>query len=443
MAFSGGSLSRLISFRNNRKFPMHQINQNRVLVLGDDMRIFLAVVRSLGRAGLEVHAIPFESDAPALTSKYVKVVHRLPLFATAPEAWTAGLLGLLHKGAYDMVIPCDDRAILALDLNRDCFAGHRIAIPNPKMMDLLFDKERTHALCETLGIPVVKELRLDESAASRDLAASIGLPLVVKPRRSYWPDRLETWGKVHIIEDERQLDETLAAIDDKQRYLAQSYFEGAGVGVSVLAHEGEILQVFQHRRLRERRGGVSTCRVSEPVNPELLKACEKICGHTSLSGVCMFEFRYNLESHAWVMIEVNARFWGSVPLPVSLGVDFPLFLYDLAVNGKVRARAGYSAGIRSRNLALDGLELLARLQRMRARELAGWAGDVVGFLSQPLRWLTGSERSDSFVGDDLKPAFAEIAGLLRHARRKLRANPEKGLAAAGGCAPEMTFTRDA
>ena len=52
--------------------------KERVLVLGDDMRIFLAVVRSLGRAGKEVHVVPFNWNAPALKSKYIAKIHYFP-----------------------------------------------------------------------------------------------------------------------------------------------------------------------------------------------------------------------------------------------------------------------------------------------------------------------------------------------------------------------------
>jgi predicted ATP-grasp superfamily ATP-dependent carboligase len=383
------------------------------------MRIFLAVARSLGRAGVEVHAIPFDRHAPALKSRYVKKVHQLPLYSVSPGAWKQGVLELLDNTSYDLVIPCCDRAILALDINRGDFTGHRIAMPNPRMMELLFDKERTHEMCVSLDIPVVKEVKLNHNTAARELAETIGFPLVLKPRRSYWPDKLDTWGKVHIIDGERDLGQTLSGVDDRSRYLAQSYFEGAGTGVSVLAREGEILQAFQHRRLRERRGGVSTCRISEPVDAALLQACEKICRTTSLTGVCMFEFRCNLSTYAWVLIEVNARFWGSLPLPVSLKVDFPIFLFDLMVEGRVRPSTTYEAGVWSRNMALDGLELLARLRRLKRGEAASWLRDVAGFATQPFRWFTGAERSDSFVSDDLRPAFWEIFEVLRQVRLKL------------------------
>ena len=393
--------------------------KKKVLVIGDDMRIFLAVARSLGRAGMEVHAVPFDPHSPALTSRYVRKVHHLPAIADDTSRWVSGLVDVLGADSFDLVIPCCERAIIAIDLHRSRFAACRMAMPNPAMMTTLFDKEKTHELCLALGIPVVSEITLGASTSAADLGGQIPYPIVLKPRKSYWSDRLETWGKVFILEREAELAQTLNLIGDRTRYLAQSYFEGEGVGVSVLAREGRILQAFQHRRLRERKGGVSTCRISEAVNPELLEACAKICQSTALTGVSMFEFRVNLQSHKWVLIEVNARFWGSMPLPLALGVDFPVLLCDLLVDGREPEAVAYRAGAVSRNLMLDGVELLSRLRKLRRNSLLPWLGDAGGFMLQPLRWLTGAERSDSFVLDDLRPAFQEITAVLGQLTRQL------------------------
>ena len=47
----------------------------------------------------------------------------------------------------------------------------------------------------------------------------------------------------------------------------------------------------------------------------------------------MFEFRVDNGSGAWALLEVNARPWGSLPLPVALGADFPYRWYRLLVEG--------------------------------------------------------------------------------------------------------------
>ena len=127
----------------------------------------------------------------------------------------------------------------------------------------------------------------------------------------------------------------------------------------------------------------------------------------------MFEFRWNSENRDWILLETNARFWGSSPLPLSLGVDFPRFLYDLLVHHVQHPPVQYAAGVRSRNLLLDGFNLFAGVRGLRPSEIGAWFSGVGDFLTQPVRWLTGRERSDTFVRDDPRPAIRECALLLR------------------------------
>ena len=400
--------------------------REKVLVFGDDMRIFLAVVRSLGRAGKEVHAAPLNWHSPALKSKYVSKVHYFPRYSDDSVAWRRSVLDVLRANAFKLVVPCNDPAILAFHMHRQEFAGVPIAIPDSTTMNIFFDKECTNQLCVELGIPVVESTRISPINTAQHLVGRFGLPLVLKPRRSYWIDKLESWGRVSIVESEQELQKLLRAIEEHSRYLVEAYFDGVGVGVSVLAQNGKIRHAFQHRRLREGRGGSSSYRVSEPVDEKLYGACKKICDYTNLTGVCMFEFRYNPMNHNWVLLETNARFWGSLPLPLSLGVDFPRYLYDLLVHQIQHAPVQYQAGIRSRNLVLDGFNLLSGARDLRWQQIGPWITDLMSFLSQPMRWLSGQERSDSFVRDDVSPALWECATFLRSLsqKRTLSRNPE-------------------
>jgi predicted ATP-grasp superfamily ATP-dependent carboligase len=391
----------------------------RVLVFGDDMRIFLAVVRSLGRSGKEVHAVPFNWHAPALKSRYIAATHLVPRYSDDPTGWLGAVRNLLEQYRFDLIVPCcDDRSILAFDRHRDEFAKYCVAIPASNAMDLLFDKAQTRALCVRLGISITAGAVLGPADTASDLITRYGLPLVVKPARSYSLDRLDAWGKVFVVETAAELDRVLSQIADRERYLVEQYFDGVGKGVSVLAHEGRILNAFQHRRLREGWGGSSSHRMSEPIDPALFHACKEIANFTALSGVCMFEFRFNLDTRRWILIETNARFWGSLPLPISLGVDFPRYLYDLLVRQQIHPQMPYQEGVTSRNVTLDALNLMSDFRRRRPGEFGSWLSAAGSFVTQPVRWATGQERSDSFVWDDLLPAFSECAQLTELIREK-------------------------
>lgn len=383
-------------------------NSGRVLVLGDDMRVFLTVVRALGRAGKIVDAAPFDHRSPALRSRYIDTVHSLPDYAADPASWRSNLRRLLDEYGYDLVVPCVDPAIIALDSDRSAHAGAIVAIPDAAAMDVFFDKERTHGMCRDLGVATCPATRLDLVADPDALVARFGLPLVIKPSRSYTSERMQTAGKVEIIHSEGELAGVLAGIEEPAAYLVEGFFDGDGTGISLLAKDGEILQAFQHRRLREGKGGCSSYRISETLHPEMLEACQRICRHTRHTGVCMFEFRRDPKSGQWVLLEINARFWGSMALPLALGVDFPNMLYDLLVHDIVHPRRDYRVGVRSRNLVLDGYNIAMRpFQAPRVSPMR-WSLDFLDYLLLPLRLATGGEHSDSLVLDDVGPGLWEF-----------------------------------
>jgi predicted ATP-grasp superfamily ATP-dependent carboligase len=72
----------------------------------------------------------------------------------------------------------------------------------------------------------------------------------------------------------------------------------------------------------------------------------------------MVEFKVAPDGTPYLM-EVNARFWGSLQLAIDAGVDFPHLLYQLAVGEKPGPVNGYKVGVRSRWLLgdLDSLYL--------------------------------------------------------------------------------------
>lgn len=402
--------------------------QGKVLVLGDDMRAFLAVVRSLGRAGHSVHAVPYKQDAPALASRYIDRVHTLPPHAGEGVVWRRAMRSLIDAHRFDLVIPCCDRGILMFAAHRDHFADVAIALPSPQAIASLFDKHETRRLAERLGVPVAPGRMVEPGDDAATLVAEYGLPLAIKERRSYRLDDLSRRGEVTIVDDAKQLEATLAGRRPGDEMLVESFFVGTGVGVSVIASDGAVLTAFQHRRLREPvGGGGSYLRESEPVRRDMRDAVEAICRDTAFTGVAMFEFRDDTATGAWILLEVNARFWGSLPLPLSLGVDFPRYLYELLVDGREVSQVTYEHRVRGRNLLVNAYDVLLRARSARSNE-AEAGGELVRLVSLPWNWLRGRERIDEFVADDLRPALREIAHaqgtLLQAARRRGRARVE-------------------
>jgi protein-tyrosine-phosphatase/predicted ATP-grasp superfamily ATP-dependent carboligase len=380
----------------------------RVLVLGDDTRSFLAIVRSLGRAGFEVHAAPFDFSSPALASGHIRAAHRLPPYSLCAEGWAAALRETIARERIDLVIPCDDRTLLPLDRHADALGAVRLALPNRAAMDAFFDKAETRRLAQEEGVPVAGGRLLREGEDADALAARFGLPLALKPRASYTLGQAGAKSAVRIVRTRETLAEALARIARPDDWLVETFFPGVGIGVSVLADEGDILTAFQHRRLHEAsETGGSSDRISQPLEPRLLAAVETLARRTAFSGVAMFEFRRDPGSGAFVLLEVNARFWGSLPLAVAAGCDFPADLARLLLTG-LRPEGGgaYREGLRQRDLGGEYYRVVKDGEAVggaaRARLLA--AG-LAGLASAALR----GKGLDTYAADDPAPWRAERA----------------------------------
>ena len=382
-------------------------SQGKALVLGDDTRSFLAIVRSLGRAGIEVHAAPADFTAPALRSKYITAAHRLPPYLGDGAEWCAGVTELLRCQAFDLVIPCDERTLLPFDRHRAAFKDlARLAIPSPESIEILFDKQRTRDLAASLDVPVARGRLVGPDDDAAALIAEFGLPLVIKPCASFRLEALYTRGRAEICETAAELDAALARRGGSP-HLIEAYFPGHGAGVSILAHRGRVLQAFQHARARE-RGGAGFYRVSAPLSPDLLAAVERMAGALRFTGVAMVEFKIDPRTGGWILLEVNARPWGSMPLPLALGVNFPSLWYRLLVAGEERPPRAYRPGVYARNLLPDARQILAEARDLR-RTPAAMVVHLLAAGAQFGRLALGREHLDVLVADDPAPGFSELS----------------------------------
>ena len=403
--------------------PEHDASRRgKVLVLGDDTRSFLAIVRSLGRRRIEVHAAPASFASLALKSRYIARIHYLPYWMTDGTEWLAAMEDLLRAERFDLVIPCNETTLLPIQRNRARLERlTRFAIPDDHSIEILFDKHNTRELARSLGVPVSSGRLPRPDDTAEGVLSELGAPVVVKPRKSYSVDELQSRAKVQIIRDAAELRSLLPRLRPAD-FTYEAFFPGSGVGVSVLASRGKILQAFEHHRQRESGSGGSFYRVSAPLTPGLEKDCAGIVAALGYTGVAMFEFRLDHQGGGWVLLEVNARPWGSMPLPVGLGVDFPYRWYKLLVDGEDTPPVPYRAGIYGRNLIPDLWTTLSDAKQVRAS-----GGSLPRFaasrMSELGRFFTGREIHDVLVRDDLVPGLLELWGIVRdlaaHAARKL------------------------
>lgn len=391
--------------------------RQRVLVFGDDAKAFLAVVRSLGRAGLEVHAAPTDLTAPALRSRYIARVHRLPAWTGDGAGWARALADLADAERLDWIVPTSDSSLAMLARQADRLGRDRLALPGPRAEALLTDKAETRRLAFECGVPVCRGRLLTEEDDAPSLARAFGLPLVLKPRRSWAPGDVEGKKPARIVRDVDTLGATLGE-GLAGTWLAESFFAGVGIGVSVLARGGEIMAAIQHRRLEEEHEtGPSTRRVTEPLDPQLLGWVSDLAAAAALNGVAMFEFRRDARTGEHVLLEVNPRFWGSLPLAVAAGVDFPALLHAVREGASPAPQFEYQVGRTQTDLIGEYCRLSWRFGTART-PFGRVAALLRAVAHAPL--LLDFRAFDSWADDDPDPWLAERRQVLANARDALR-----------------------
>ncbi|CAN7618921.1 hypothetical protein [Massilia sp. LjRoot122] len=72
----------------------------------------------------------------------------------------------------------------------------------------------------------------------------------------------------------------------------------------------------------------------------------------------MVEYRHDPATGESALMEVNGRFWGSLPLAYHAGAEFPFLCYQLLGNNEAVANTTYRSGIRCRYMVPETRRLV-------------------------------------------------------------------------------------
>jgi len=313
--------------------------------------------------------------------------------------------------------------ILALNKAREQLSGYRFMFADEARMERVLRKDLTYAAAETVGVFVPRTWHPASIEQAAEAAAQARYPVVLK-----WADPnamiplLRQAGlaleKVQYCDDAPSLLASLQRYRTLGRYpMVQEYCAGHGLGQFVLMKEDQALCQFQHRRLHEwpPEGGTSTLCAALPLSQHaaLMRRSVALLKALQWEGVAMVEYRYDPATGRAALMEVNGRFWGSLPLACQAGASFPWYCYQALGLGLEVAARPYAAGGRCRYMTAETRRLLHMLRRGGHGR---WA-ELGGYL-----WEFARPRSGYFVFDwrDPLPLWRDLRhSVLQRARMRL------------------------
>jgi len=314
---------------------MQSINKPVAMVLDGGQRASLAIVRSLGRQRIHlISGAPPESTICS-ASRFCRASFRYTAPTQSISAFLADIKREVARSGADFVIPVTDDTVFVL-AKYGADAGLRtLGCPSFEKYQAASDKYNVALLAKEAGLVAPTSKLLGKGERSANIASLI-YPVVLKPRWSVLEkeDRI-TKLPVRIINTPEELDKKL---DEFERagisVIVQELVAGHGAGVFLLCKNGQTLASFCHERVREKPpwGGVSTVSRTITLPHEIIEGAKRLMERFSWDGVAMVEFKWCPNSKKSYIMEVNARYWGSLRLACAAGLDLPYYDYCLATD---------------------------------------------------------------------------------------------------------------
>lgn len=382
-----------------------------VLLTDPTQRATLAAARALGAAGMRVLTVGPERGL-AGASRSVDAHLKAGSTAGGSLPQLPDLSRLIHQHKVDVLLPMTDTACRLL-LGQDEVVGTRVAGSERTAYLKASDKALVLAKAAACGIRTPRQnvLASPDDPALNGWAAQES---VVKPTHSV----VELAGKATAVPGARYASGNAELLTLVPSYPAEAFplllqerALGAGVGVFLWRVAGETPLVFGHRRLREKppSGGVSTYREAMVPPAALVAASERLLDALEYEGVAMVEFKHDPRTGEHVLMEINARLWGSLQLAIDAGVNFPLAVVNHALGLPLPKPTVIRHGVRS-VWELGELDHAFALATQSREQLHLQDGAPVGLMAA-LRALSDhrlTDRTEVFRWRDPMPFFAEL-----------------------------------
>jgi len=279
-----------------------------VLVTGVGAIIGYGIIKSLRQSKYEVNIIGTDIYEDAIGQQWcdkfeIGMLANDPLF---PQF----LASLIKKHNIHLVIPGIEQDISRISADIHFFKEMNVkfVLNNAELLSVANDKWDTHLKLLDSGVKAIPSYIEGEF---EDIASVIGVPLLLKPRRSY--------ASKGILEIHNQVDfiywkNKLATNFMVQKIIGDSESEFT-VGAFV-TKIGNTQKIILQRKLS---GEGSTAKAKVVFNEELSKIVDHLIGIFKPEGPTNFQFRY--EDGYYYLLEINPRISSSTSLRTAFGFN--------------------------------------------------------------------------------------------------------------------------
>jgi predicted ATP-grasp superfamily ATP-dependent carboligase len=343
----------------------------------------LGAVRSLGRAGVDVHLVADCAGSPVRTSRFLRQLHLPPPPGASPAEIALTLRGVAARFARPAVlIPMDDASAVAVErLGADLAPAYLLPRQPAGVPERVADKAELARLCAAAGVPHPETVVPDSAGEAAAAAWRLGLPVVAKWSR---PWLLPAGGGLRstvVVRSTREARELYLRTEEAGSPLLLQAFLPPGPNRDWFFHgyadRGGAVRGGSGVKERSWPRGAGLTAVGRwTQNPTVLAHAERLISELGYRGILDLDFRRCGTSGGYHLLDFNPR----------PGAQFRLFT-DGADLDVVRAQhldlthrpLPEGQALPGRSFVVENYAPLTALRPARAgRELAWYAGDDRG-----------------------------------------------------------------
>lgn len=384
------------------------------VLLGDGWnRVTLAIVRALGRAGIHTDVFEYRNRVrkygtpPSFRSRWCSASYLTPDPRQRTEHFLDTLQELLSE--YDVYVPVSTNAMYLASRNRDRLERSSCSIPaiDPETLDLANNTFRLISHLKDTNVRAPRTRKSSLKNVTKRTVPEAWYPIVVKLTSDEGLE-LPPEDRYRIVREPKGLpDATQFFSRHVSEVILQEYIPGNGYGFStVVGKQGGFLGAVCHRRLREYppEGGPSAfCTTVR--EPDLVEQGKEVLKKLNWFGPAQVEFRRHKDTGEFYLMEVNPRFWGSLPLALAAGLNLPGRFIENVLHQEPTPEQTTRNEVKLRFLHLDAASTILSMIRD--------SGTQNGSGSLLRSWLDPSVHYGLLSLDDPLPSFGYYISLLR------------------------------
>jgi len=321
-------------------------------VIGD-----IGLVQTLGGANIAINLGYYDTRNVAIYSKYVSGKFKLCSYDHKNFINQLCEIGR-ELGGKPVLYTDNDQTLLKISSEREVLSEYfTFLLPSREMVLKLLDKNLFVELSSMYKLPVPESFAVTSAQDLLNIISDVPFPCILKPefKENWWNSELSTimggYKKAFICQNKEELEATYHKISSVNgRVVVQKYIPGADSQMYdinlFVTPDNKIVSYVIARKMRVHPPGAGFgCFVQTVYNTTMINMCKEIIEKLDLKGLLNIQFKQNIETGIYELIEIHPRVSIFEILGAKAGQNIPDIYFNYLIRKHIPAVSTYKEGV--------------------------------------------------------------------------------------------------